>query len=342
MTGFIKITPQDIRMMSSMRQTTALVWMRLLIYGGKNGLAWPKQNEIAEELGTSKASITRAYKDLKGLGLLEIVEKRAHSMRIRVKRVSMDDYSQDKRVITDDHTELAQITTQSDHACQRRVITDDYASSNSSKVIEKVIDQCNSSTADTVNDTTINQNSFCSERPDKSGSQDERLRWIDALVIRWSSKMDWLVRDRDYAEVVGGCSLLQVQKACHKIDRWLQRQSKQQWSSRIWLYRVKDWIKSEKDTLTSADRGRMRGSGLVVDPVERKEVPKPAENEPAPPIPTDTPARSIWARLCGNAADYEQRFEAVQKWMCSDECTQEIQLAIKADPALEDFAFMLL
>ena len=119
MTGFIKITPQDIRMMSSMRQTTALVWMRLLIYGGKNGLAWPKQNEIAEELGTSKASITRAYKDLKGLGLLEIVEKRAHSMRIRVNRAGTDDYSQDKRVITDDHTELAQMTTQRDHACQR-------------------------------------------------------------------------------------------------------------------------------------------------------------------------------------------------------------------------------
>ena len=81
MTSYVKITPADIARMSKMRHATALVWMRLLIYGGRDGIAWPKQADISQELGLSKQAVSRAYRDLKDLRLMQVQQRRAHSMQ---------------------------------------------------------------------------------------------------------------------------------------------------------------------------------------------------------------------------------------------------------------------
>ena len=86
----------------------------------------------------------------------------------------------------------------------------------------------------------------------------------------------------------------------------------------------------------------MRGSTIKID----LDAPKEAEKEPEAPAPAPkvagTPARSVWERLTSSAADYEQRFAAVQMWYRSGECTEEMRRQIRQDPALEEFDLMVL
>lgn len=66
--------PEGIYMLDCLTPVSKLVYGRLLRYAGKNGVAYPKQSTIAEELAVSEKSIMRAVKQLFDTGLIEIIQ----------------------------------------------------------------------------------------------------------------------------------------------------------------------------------------------------------------------------------------------------------------------------
>lgn len=87
--NFFIITPSNILKRRDIGAYAKLLWSYLRFRQGQNDYSWPTENTIAEDLGSTRATVIRARKELEAVGLLQVDQAHGGKRQQNYYRISL-------------------------------------------------------------------------------------------------------------------------------------------------------------------------------------------------------------------------------------------------------------
>ena len=210
MEQFTPITHNDIQTMSEMPKASILVWLKLRIYAGQNGKAYPTRAKVAEDLNMSIYSINRAFQDLEKRGM--ITKTKSHGV---IKNAQY--------MIKNDQSNRSEMLSGTKQKCSAALSKNDQQNKESNKENNKESNRV------LVSDDP----SFAFERAASSAADvatldgsDERDLWLAELWAKHATTQGWASSDvsKDFAMIKKGLEVIQVAKIVRKLDAYIVRE----------------------------------------------------------------------------------------------------------------------
>ena len=336
---FTPITHNDIQTMSEMPKASILVWLKLRIYAGQNGKAYPTRSKISQDLNMSIYSINRAFQDLEKRGMIK--KTKSHGVIKNAQYMIKNDQSLSKN----DHSNRSEMINGADQKRSVALSNSDYQNKESNK-------ENNKSSNSKLNEES--DPSFAFERAATSAAQvealdgsDERDLWLAELWAKHATTQGWVSSDvsKDFAMIKKGLEVIQVAKIVRKLDAYIVReQCNGMYQGRGWARKIRErWCAKESKKVTEYDRKKMRESTIMIGQ-DKERVEKEAQEHQkhiskarAVSKVTKSKAAALWANFVARFDNYEERANAVFEWRRKGGLTDEIRKEIKADPDLFDF-----
>lgn len=330
MQQFTPVTHSDIQTMSEMPKASILVWLKLRIYAGQNGKAYPTRAKVAEDLNMSIYSINRAFQDLEKRGM--ITKTKSHGV---IKNAQY--------MIKNDQSNRSEMISGTDQKRSVDVIKNDQQNKESNKENNKENNIACSK----------DNNSFAFERAATSAAQvatldgsDERDLWLAELWAKHATTQGWTSSDvsKDFAMIKQGLEVIQIAKVVRKLDAYIIReQCNGMYQGRGWARKITErWCAKESKKITEYDRKKMRESTIMIGQ-ENQQAEKEAQEHQeqirraAVSKVVKSKAAALWTDFVARFNNYEERANAVFEWRRSGGLTDEIRKEIKSDPDLFDF-----
>ena len=345
MEQFTPITHSDIQTMSEMSKASILVWLKLRIYAGHNGKAYPTRAKVAEDLNMSIYSINRAFQDLEAR---KMITKLGHHAVIKnAQYVIKNDQSlskNDQSLSKNDQSNRSKMLSGTDQKCSAALSNSDYQNKEGNTSNNKASNIACSK----------GNNSFAFERAASSAAQvealdgsDERDLWLAELWAKHATTQGWTSEDvpKDFAMIKEGLEVIQVAKVVRKLDAYIEReQCNGIYQGKGWSRKIRDrWCAKENKKVTDYDRKKMRESTIMIGQ-EKQQAEKEAQEHQeqirraaAVSKVAKSKAAALWADFVARFHNYEERANAVFEWRRKGGLTDEIRKEIKADPDLFDF-----
>ena len=336
---FTPITHNDIQTMSELPKASILVWLKLRIYAGGNGKAYPTRARIAEDLNMSIYSINRAFQDLEKRGM--ITKLGHHAVVKNAQYVIKNDQSLSKN----DQSNRSKMINGTDQKCSSVLSKNDQQNKESNKENNK---------ESNIACSKENTASFAFERAASSAADvatldgsDERDLWLAELWAKHATTQGWVSSDvsKDFAMIKKGLEVIQVAKVVRKLDAYIVReQCNGMYQGRGWARKIRErWCAKESKKVTEYDRKKMSESTIMIGQEkqqaerEAQEHQKHISNAAAVSKVSKSKAAALWTDFVARFDEYEERANAVFAWRRSGGLTDEIRKEIKADPDLFDF-----
>ena len=339
MEQFTPITHTDIQTMSEMPKASILVWLKLRIYAGQNGKAYPTRSKIAEDLGLSIPSVNRAFQDLEKRSMITKIN--SHGVIKNAQYMIKNDQS----LIRNDHSNRSEMISGTDQKRSVDVIKNDQQNKESNKESNK---------ENNIACSKDNTSSFAFERAASSAADvealdgsDERDLWLAELWAKHATTQGWISSDvsKDFAMIKEGLEVIQIAKVVRKLDAYIIReQCNGMYQGKGWARKIRDrWCAKESKSVSKYDRKKMSESTIMIGQEKQQAEREAQEHQEqikrasAVSKATKSKAAALWADFVARFDNYEERANAVFEWRRSGGLTDEVRKEIKADPDLFDF-----
>ena len=339
MEQFTPVTHSDIQTMSELPKASILVWLKLRIYAGQNGKAYPTRAKIAEDLGLSLPSVNRAFQDLEKRSMITKINN--HGVIKNAQYMIKNDQS----LIRNDQSNRSKMISGTDQKRSVDVIKNDQQNKESNKENNK---------ENNIACSKGNTSSFAFERAATSAAQvealdgsDERDLWLAELWAKHATTQGWISSDvaKDFAMIKEGLEVVQVAKVVRKLDAYIEReQCNGMYQGQGWARKIKErWCAKESKSVSNYDRKKMRESTIMIGQDKERAQEEAQEHQEqikkaaAVSKATKSKAHALWADFVARFDSYEERANAVFEWRRKGGLTDEIREEIKSDPDLFDF-----
>ena len=260
MQQFTPITHNDIQTMSEMPKASILVWLKLRIYAGQNGKAYPTRSKIAEDLGLSIPSVNRAFQDLEKRSMITKINN--HGVIKNAQYMIKNDQS----LIRNDQSNRSKMISGSDQKRSVEVIKKDQQNKESNKENNK---------ENNIACSKGNTSSFAFERAASSAADvealdgsDERDLWLAELWAKHATAQGWISLgiSKDFAMIKEGLEVIQIAKVVRKLDAYIIReQCNGMYQGKGWARKIRDrWCAKESKSVSKYDRKNMSESTIMI------------------------------------------------------------------------------